>query len=45
MRESVKDPFKNTPPITSEAAIDKASLGRVVDNEEHRLIKMIGVKK
>ena len=45
MRESVKDPFKNKPPITYEEAIDKASLGRVVDNEEHRLIKMIGVKK
>jgi len=43
-QEETKEPFKqNEPPIPYEEAIKKAFLDRVVENEEHPIIKNVGV--
>ena len=42
--KETKDPFDNKPPISYEAAVDKALVNRIVDSEDHQLIQHIGVK-
>ena len=42
--QEVKDPFKNKPPIAYEVAVEKALVNRIIDSEDHALIKSIGVK-
>jgi len=42
--KEVKDPFNNKPPLPYEAAVEKALVNRIVDSEDHALIRGIGVK-